>query len=443
MGKRGPFPKSKALQVLHGSKPLTAENIKELNETILPPEMPNHFNEREVEAWEKTIELLQSSRTLKEIDGAVLGAYCSATMYVRCVPASGSKKELFAYRNISKCYLDCRRKKRNTYNALKFEIDAEANLVRLEHSLKNHTYHPSRSVLFTAKRPKQREIFAADFKDRVGHHILVNELEKIWEPIFIYDSYACRKGKGTHRAATRLRKSLRSVTANGNIKAYYLQLDIKDFFTSINKQILFEFISKKVSEPETLWLTETILFWDCTRSYIPKGAKQLLLNIPFNKSLFGKNNKRGLPIGNLTSQFFANVYLNELDQFIKHILKVKYYLRYVDDFVLLSRNKKELFQWEERIRQFLSVRLNLQLHPKRRKLQPVSNGIDFLGYIIRHNYILVRRRVVNNLKSKLKEFTAAKVKDIKAFQGSIASYLGHLKWANSYRLKQAILNFVN
>jgi len=344
-------------------------------------------------------------------------------MSVQFVSASGSTKEIFSYRNIYERYLDCRRKKRNTYNALKFELNAEDNLVRLEYVLKNHTYHPSRSVLFTAKRPKQREIFAADFPDRIVHHVLVNELEKIWEPIFIYDSYACREGKGTHRASRRLRKFLRNITTNGNIKAYYLQLDVKDFFTSIDKQILFDLISKKVSDPETLWLTKTILFWDCTKSYIPKGPKQLLLNIPFNKSLFRKDNKRGLPIGNLTSQFFANVYLNELDQFVKHTLKAKYYLRYVDDFVLLSHNKKELFHWKEEIREFLATQLKLQLHPKRQKLQPVSNGIDFLGYVIRHNYVLVRRRVINNLKSKLNKFVFAKVKNVSDLQNSIASYL--------------------
>ena len=276
------------------------------------------------------------------------------------------------------------------------------------------------------------------------HHILVNELEKIWEPIFIYDSYACRDGKGTHKAVVRLRKFLRSLTSNGNIKAYFLQLDIKDFFININKQILFDLISKKVSDPETLWLTETILFWDCTKSYIPKGPKQLLFNIPPNKSLFGKDNERGLPIGNLTSQFFANVYLNELDQFVKHNLKAKYYLRYVDDFVLLSRNKEELLRWKDEIKNFLTTRLNLQIHPKRQKLQPVSNGIDFLGYVIRHNYILVRRRVVNNLKAVIKAFAIAKVKDFKKFHDSIASYMGHFKWANSYRLKNKLgLSYAN
>ncbi|MEI8350073.1 MAG: reverse transcriptase/maturase family protein [Candidatus Omnitrophota bacterium] len=365
-------------------------------------------------------------------------------MYVRFVPASGSKSGIFSYRNIYRSYLDCRRKKRNTYNALKFEINAEENILKLEQSLKNKTYHPSRSILFAAKKPKLREIFAADFKDRVVHHILVNELEKIWEPIFIYDSYACRDGKGTHRAVARLQKFLRSATTNGKVRAYYLQLDIKDFFTSIDKKTLFSLISRKVSNPDVLWLVDVILFWDCTKSYTPKGPKQILLNIPPNKSLFDKDNLRGLPIGNLTSQFFANIYLNTLDQFVKHNLKAKYYLRYVDDFVLLSRDKDELLRWKEEIKNFLANTLSLQLHPKRQKLQPVSNGIDFLGYITRHNYILVRRRVVNNLKALIEAFTKSKVKDFKKFNDSIASYLGHFKWANTFRLKNKLgLSYAN
>ncbi len=355
-------------------------------------------------------------------------------MYVQYAPASGSKTSIFSFKNIYRCYLDCRCKKRNTYNALRFEINAEENIFKLEQELRNRTYHPSHSILFAAKKPKLREIFAADFRDRVVHHILVKELEKVWEPMFIHDSYACRIGKGTHKAVIRLQTFLRKITKNGHIRAYYLQLDVKDFFTSIDKDILFALIKAKLNNLEVLWLTEKILFWDCTTSYIRRGNQELLSNIPDNKSLFGKENRRGLPIGNLTSQFFANIYLNELDQFAKHKLKAKYYLRYVDDFVLVSHDKDKLIRWKEEIKDFLTAKLNLQLHPKRQRLQLVSNGIDFLGYIIRHNYILVRRRVVNNLREKIRTFNRAKVKDIKKLTDSVASYLGHFKWANSYRL---------
>jgi retron-type reverse transcriptase len=355
------------------------------------------------------------------------------------VPASGSKTSIFTFKNIYQCYLDCRKQKRNTYNALRFEINAEENIFKLEQELKNRTYHPSRSILFAAKKPKLREIFAAEFRDRVVHHILARELEKIWEPIFIHDSYACRDNKGTHKAVVRLQSFLRRITKNGNVRAYYLQLDIKDFFTSINKELLFTIIRKRVENPEVLWLTEKILFWDCTESYVRRGNPHLLLNIPTNKTLFGKENLSGLPIGNLTSQFFANIYLNELDQYVKHVLKAHYYLRYVDDFVILSPDASQLSTWQSQIEEFLTNRLKLRLHPKRRKLLLISNGIDFLGYIVRPGYVLVRRRVVNNLKEKIRQFRQAREKDFRKFHDMVASYLGHFKHANAYRLTNKLI----
>lgn len=356
------------------------------------------------------------------------------------VPARGSKQDIFSFQNIYRAYLACRENKRSTANALKFEIEAEENILCLEKELKSKTYHPSRSILFTTEKPKRREIFAADFRDRVIHHLLVEQLERIWEPAFIHDSYACRIDKGTHKAVERLQTFLRRATANGKRRAYFLQLDIKDFFTSIDKELLFTIIQRKVRNPDILWLTRVVLFWDCTKSYILRGKPASLNQIPANKSLFGKDNKQGLPIGNLTSQFFANIYLNELDQFVKHTLKCRHYVRYVDDFVLLSQDRDELIQWRGEIEQFVRERLNLKLHPVRHKLLPVSNGIDFLGYIVRHNYKLVRRRVVNNLKVKIAAFKRAKVKDWEKFKDIIAAYIGHLKWADSFNLRKKLFN---
>jgi retron-type reverse transcriptase len=359
-------------------------------------------------------------------------------MYGLSAPASDTNS-VFSYREIYQRYLECRKNKRNTDNALKFEINAEENILELEKQLRERTYRPSRSILFVANKPKMREIFAADFRDRVVHHILVYNLTKIWDPVFIHDSYACRIGKGTHAAVVRLRSFLRRITKNGNIRAYYLQLDVKDFFTSINKEILFDLLKKHCDNSDILWLLEVVIFWDCTRSYICKGTRIALSQIPDNKSLFGKENKRGLPIGNYTSQFFANVYLNCLDQFVKHQLRAKHYLRYVDDFVILSTDKDELIRFRNEIDRFLQSRLNLKLHPKRRKLLTASSGIDFLGYIIRHDYILVRRRVINNLKQKLRNFQRSKTKDFKKLNAVLESYFGHFKVANSFKLKTKFL----
>lgn len=349
------------------------------------------------------------------------------------VPARGSLS-IFSFKNLHLAYINCRRNKRGTNNAQQFEFNSGENLLKLHQELRDKTYHPSRSILFATTKPKLREIFAGHFRDRVVHHLLVEQLEKIFEPIFIHDSYACRVNKGTHAAKKRLQGFTRKITKNGKVRAYYLQLDIKNFFPSIDKEILFKLVSLKINDPDLLWLTRVVLFWDCTKSYIPRGDVSILKQIPAYKSLFGKDNKCGLPIGNLTSQFFANVYLNELDQFVKHQLKARYYLRYVDDFVILDTDPQHLIEQLKKIEIFVSQRLNLKLHPSRRKLLPISNGLDFLGYIVRPKYVLVRKRVINNLKSKLREFTKG-VFDKEQMKAVIASYLGHLKHANSFRLK--------
>ncbi len=360
-------------------------------------------------------------------------------MSVLFVPDSGSKSP-FSFPVIHRNYLKCRKNKRNSFKALEFEINAEENICQLERELQSKSYHPSPSILFTAHKPKVREIFAASFRDRIVHHILVEHLEKIWEPMFIFDNYACRRNKGTHAAVLRLQAFLRKLTCNGNERAYYLQLDIKDFFISINKRILWDLVSQRVSDPEILWIAHQTIFWDCTKGYVQRGDPRLHAAIPANKTLFGKQNLRGLAIGNLPSQWFANIYLNELDQFVKHTLKAHYYLRYVDDFIVLSVDPVELMEFQEKIEDFLMSRLSLQLHPTRRKLLPVSAGIDFLGYIVRSQYVLVRRRVINNLRAKIDDFERSKYKDIEALHNTLASYCGHLELANSYRLKNRILS---
>jgi RNA-directed DNA polymerase len=360
---------------------------------------------------------------------------------------------IFSSENIYRQFLHCRRNKRNTINALRFEYGLEENLLILREELQYKTYRPSRSVCFVVAKPKLREIFAADFRDRVVHHILVNALDKVWEPRFIHDSYACRKGKGTHRAVKQLHTFMRKVSRNNTRKAYFIQLDIRGFFFNINKEILYRIIAKQIRNPGLLWLTRAVIFHDCTENVAFKGKRALLNNIPVHKTLFNTENKRGLPIGNLTSQFFANVYLNELDQFVKHHLKSRYYIRYCDDFVLLHKEKAKLLEWREKIREFLKTGLRLVLNDQRQTLGPISNGIDFLGYIVRPDYLLVRQRVVNRLKERLSDFESRLIKKedppyvkviydyrlLDKLRATLASYFGHFKWANSNRLQMSLL----
>ncbi len=359
---------------------------------------------------------------------------------------------VFSLENIYRQYLRCRKNKRNTINALRFEYNLEENLLKLQEELETQTYSPSRSVCFVLKQPKLREIFAADFRDRVVHHILVDYLEKFWEPIFIYDSYACRRGKGTQGGVKRLQRFTRKISRNGTKRAYFIQLDIQGFFLHINKEVLYQIVAKRIWDEKILWLVREVIFHDCTIDAIFKGKRNLLQIIPVHKTLFNTENKRGLPIGNLSSQFFANVYLNELDQFVKHHLKARYYIRYCDDGVLLHEEKERLFEWRKRIGEFLHDRLRLTLNNKREKSSQISNGIDFLGYIVRPHYFLVRRRVVNRLKGKMVQFQKRLSKHKSDYDfisynpvvlenvlGTWHSYMAHLDMARTYRLKEMLL----
>lgn len=274
----------------------------------------------------------------------------------------------------------------------------------MERDLKNRTYRCGQYICFAITDPKIREVWAADFRDRITHHLLVNYLEPIWEKKFVFHSYACRPGKGAHRAVLQLKKALHSFNQEQIEELWYLKIDVESFFMSINKQVLFEIIKKHIANPDILWLTNIIIFQNPTDNYIIKGDMKTLTSVPKHKSLFHVPPTQGLPIGNYTSQFFANLYMNEADQFIKHILKCRHYFRYMDDLLLLHSDKNQLLEWRDEISEFLKEKLLLKPHPKKQMLQPVRHGIDFLGYIVKPEYTICRRRIVTNLKKKLHYF---------------------------------------
>jgi hypothetical protein len=370
------------------------------------------------------------------------------------------KDTIFGFEEIYKAYEECRKGKRNTTNVLKFEKNLEENLLELHSSLTNKSYEPKRSVCFIVLKPKPREIFAADFRDRIVHHLLVKGLEKIFEKRFIFDSFACRKEKGTHKAVKRLKKFMQSYSNNQKTpnKAYFLQLDISNFFMSIDKGILFDLIEdriKKSSEfsvlqkEELVYLSGKVIFFEPEKDFVKKSSECMWEKVPKHKSLFNTEKNKGLPIGNYSSQFFANVYLHELDFFVKNTLRVKHYVRYVDDFILLSESKDELLNWFWRIKDFVESNLALNLKNKV-NLLPISNGIDFLGYIIKPWSVFVRRRVLHNFKKKLltanKELLENKLfffeknsMEERSFRSSFSSYLGHFKHANNFKLKQQVI----
>jgi len=350
---------------------------------------------------------------------------------------------MYSFQEIHQAYLECRKSKRNSLNAIKFEVHLMDNLWEIYESVNSFTYKPKRYIYFLTSSPKLREVFASDFRDRVVHHLLVKDLEPIFEPTFIYDSYSCRKKRGTHLAINRLKHFVQ----NREYK-YYLQLDIKSFFLSIHKNILFEQIRKtttlraKEKLQGILYLSNKIIFDDPTLNYRFKGKKEQLKNFPKHKTLFYAPKDRGLAIGNLTSQFFANVYMNGFDNFVKRKLKVKYYMRYVDDMVFLGRSKEELLKWKYEIEIYLRDVLKLELR-ELFFLKATTEGIDFLGYIVKPSHTLVRQRVVNNFKYKKAQFLdncftggTCSLEDALKFKEVNASFYGHVKHADSFSLME-------
>ena len=340
--------------------------------------------------------------------------------------------------------------KKPSLNQLAFDAEWTRGLLELHREINRGIWRPRASTCFVATRPKAREIHAPDFADRVVHHWLVPQLEAIWEPRFVFDSYANRRGKGSHAAVRRLQQFVREVHS-GQGGGWFLQLDIHNFFNSIDRRILWAMLRpvlERHAAPLTvLQVTHALL----ARSPVAAGATlrgtpaQFAL-VPAHKRLINAAPGCGLPIGNLSSQFFANVYLDALDQFAKHRLKAQRYLRYVDDFVLVHRDRAQLEAWLTEIRAFLRSTLRLELKADIR-LRPLSDGIDFLGYVVRPTHTVIRRRVVAHAREKLAAWEQEHVRgrviratpdDLRTVRSIAASYAGHFRHGSTHRLQSAI-----
>ena len=356
--------------------------------------------------------------------------------------------EVFNFEKLYQAYLGCRKTKRKTRNALKFEWDLERNLFQLQKELETKRYEPGRSICFVVKDPSPREIFAATFRDRIVHHLLVNEIEIMGEKSFIFDSFSCRKNKGAHLAVKRLKAFVKKVTENHRREAFYLHLDISGFFMAIEHHILYSLFKKMILrqkkswqwKEDILWLAKTIIFHKPTQNYIIRGDTSLFRFIPSRRSLFNAPENKGLPIGNYSSQFFANLYLNEVDQFIKRGLKCRYYIRYVDDLVLLDEDREQLKYLRDKVSLFLKENLDLELNLNKTKLQSIDKGIDFLGYFIKPSYILVRQKIVKRFKKKLYglDKTKKEIPELKKILATVNSYYGHFRHACSFNLRKSL-----
>lgn len=315
-------------------------------------------------------------------------------------------------------YFDCRKHKRNTASALDFEQNLERNLAQLYHELMDGSYSPGKSICFVITRPKPREVWAADFRDRIVHHLFYNYVSPRFCAGFIADSCACIPERGTLYAAKRLESKIRSITQNWSQPAYYLKCDLANFFVTIDKQILFKQLARKITEPWWLKLGELILFHDPRLNYELRGDANKLNLVPAHKRLTNHPADYGLPIGNLSSQFFANIYLNALDQFIKHKIGAKHYVRYVDDFILLHPSAHWLNNALQQIDAFLPATLNARLNPKKTILQPVDRGVDFVGQVIKPWRRSTRKRTVKTAINRIQTMPKVDVYEV------ANSYLG-------------------
>ena len=296
-------------------------------------------------------------------------------------------------KNLRKAYRKARKGKGAKWYVREFDTNLEKNLLQLQKELLNMTYEPKPLKQFTIRDPKTRVISASNFRDRVVHHALCNIIEPIFEKTFICDSYANRKDKGAHAAMKRFDYFKRKVSHNGRllpnaidgnqVYGYVLKADIKRYFDSVNHKIMIRIISRKIKDEKILWL-----------------IRKILNN--HNCKISGK----GMPIGNLTSQFFANVYLNELDYFVKHKMKSKYYIRYVDDFVTLHKDKEFLEKCKIQMDEFLLNCLGLELHKQKSKIRPLSNGTNFLGFRVFYYHKLLKKSNIKLVKNRLHELRA-------------------------------------
>lgn len=336
--------------------------------------------------------------------------------------------QVIDFENLLLAARQAERGKRFRPNVLAFNYNREQELLKLHRALKNKTYQPGRYTTFQVYSPKPRLISAAPYRDRVVHHALCNVIQPIFERTFIFDSYANRLGFGTHRA-------LRRFTHFARTSCYVLQCDVRKYFPSIDHVILKALIRRKIKCQDTLWLIDTII--DGSNPQEPS-----IEYFPGDTLLTPLEHRKGLPIGNLTSQFFANIYLNGFDHFVKEELKAPKYLRYVDDFALFSDDYDYLFDARAAIEEYLAS-LRLRIHPIKSQLFETAYGANFVGFRVFQDRIRVRSDNLRRARSRFKQLQRAYSKDRISFERlsqSVQSWAAHLKHGDTGHLREDIFH---
>lgn len=311
--------------------------------------------------------------------------------------------DIISLDNLLLAWQEFHRGKRHKPDVQEFELRLMDNIISLHNDLKNHTYRHSGYQAFNISDPKPRNIHKALVRDRLLHHALYRSLYWHFNQQFIHDSYSCRLGKGTHKALSRFTHFSRQASRNHTQTLWILKCDIRKFFASIDQEILIKILEKDLTDQNTRNLLKIVI----------------------------QSFPQGLPLGNLTSQLLVNIYLNEFDQFVKHQLKAKYYIRYADDFVLMSTNKHYLQNLLPKINQFLNQELKLSLHPNKVQLKTLASGLDFLGWAHFPDHRVLRTATKRRMLKRIKDSPKPEI---------IQSYVGMLSHGNAYKLGTKILD---
>lgn len=309
------------------------------------------------------------------------------------------------------------------------------NILFLHNDLKNKTYAHGAYEAFNISDPKPRNIHKASVRDRLLHHAIYRILYPYFDKRFIHDSYSCRLNKGTHRAMERFKRFARKASANSKRTCWVLKCDIRKFFASIDHQTLRAILKRHIQDEDTLWLLGRVIesFESDQGGTFAQGSTLVHRNTSFQPVFANQgltSSKRGLPLGNLTSQLLVNIYMNEFDQWMKHRMKAEYYIRYADDFVILSNDKDELVELLPKIGAFLEEELKLTLHPDKVFIKTLASGVDFLGWVHFPDHRVIRtatkRRMMRNVRLQ---------------QGdpvTVQSYLGMLQHGNAFRISNEV-----
>lgn len=369
----------------------------------------------------------------------------------------------FDYEYVSKdelydAYLHCLKRKRGTINAQEFMMNEAMNLSRLYYDLNSWKYEVGRSIAFIITEPVYREVFAADFRDRIVHHLIIDRTMEYFEKEFDYDSYSCREGKGVDFGVKRCYEHMKQASDNFTKDTYVLKCDLKSFFMTIDKNKLYnkltDFIDrnykKSVEDVKFIKHLIKLVVFDCPQKKCIKKSPESKWNLlPKNKSLFYVDANHGLPIGNLTSQIFANFYLNDFDKFVKEELGFTHYGRYVDDFYIFSNDMKSLNDARVKCRKKLKE-MDVTLHPNKVYVQDTHKGLTFIGSMMKPNCLFVGKRTYNKFKTTLysyKNYFEELLKNgeepskdfLLHFVTCINSYLGFMRRKNSFNIRKRLL----